>query len=393
MKLSRDQRSALVHQVTRRLEKLDDTRLAELESHSRLDAAAPAASLTRRSFLRDVLLYTGAGLTVGGVAAFAKDRWQAGQIAQQAAEQVADATAAGLQMQVDGTAAELALVRDSLAVAQAAVDELRPQLASALAENASLRESLAASQSELLAKQQESDGLRGQLGESQTRIGYYQYLVGLFDQLEFQSLDTAVVNGLAAAAVNFSSILGAVPLVMQGISLARNLFDALENQFPGIRASLNWLKGRMDGLSAGIALVEDATEKAVDTLDPAASRVAQLVDYILSHLPFGIGRSIRQALVGLNDLYHSLPDLIAGANTQVVGALAQQFGEGREGLSKAVLQPVRDNAFTPAEQLAGQVNALHDSYVRDLHDPLVGAVDRRNAIRKEIAAYRAAQGI
>jgi hypothetical protein len=394
MKLSHDQRNALVHQVARRLEKLDDTQLADLESTTRpTPAVSAAAGLPRRSFLRSVLLYAGAGLTVGGAAAYARERWDAGQAVAPVAEQAAGAAVEGFQLRVDDSAAELALVRDSLTAAQAALEELRPQLSAALAENASLKNSLAEAQNNLLAKQQEADGLLGQLGESQARIGSYQQLVGLFEQLDTESLDTAVVNGLAAAAVNFSGILGSVPIVLQGIAAGRGLLEAFERQFPAIRASLEWLRGRLEGLSAGMAVVENATEQAVDRLDPAANRVAQLVDYILSHLPFGIGRNIRQALVALNDLYHSLPDLITGANTQVVGVLSEQFGEGKAGLGKAVFQPVRDGAFAPAEQLAGQVNTLHDSYVRDLHDPLVGVIDRRAAVRKQIADFRAAQGL
>jgi hypothetical protein len=352
-----------------------------------------AGAVTRRGFMRDLLLYAGAGLAVGGAAAFAKERWDATQAAGLTAQPAAGAVVEGLQLQMDDSAAELALVRDSLAAAQAALEEMRPQLSAALEENASLRGSLAEAQNSLMAKQQEADGLLGQLGETQARIGSYQHLVSLFEQLDTEGLDTAVVNGLAAAAVSFSGILGSVPLVLQGVAAGRSLFEAFERQFPAIRASLDWLRGRMDGLAAGISLVENATERAVDTLDPAASRVAQLVDYILSHLPFGIGRNIRQALVALNDLYHSLPDLITGANNQVVGVLVEQFGEGKAGLSKAVLQPVRDNAFAPAEQMAGQVNTLHDSYIRDLHDPLVGVVDRRAAVRKQIADFRAAQGL
>jgi hypothetical protein len=70
--------------------------------------------------------------------------------------------------------------------------------------------------------------------------------------------------------------------------------------------------------------------------------------------------------------------------------LSERFSDGKAGLSKALLQPVRESAFEPAGQLAAEVENLHQTFVRDLHDPLVGALDRRGAIRKDIAAFRAA---
>ncbi len=81
-KLKYEQRLALIQRLERRLDKLDDERLVEMENRTRaqpraVDAGA-APGLSRRSFLRDILLYTGAGLAVGGAAAVAKDRWDAG---------------------------------------------------------------------------------------------------------------------------------------------------------------------------------------------------------------------------------------------------------------------------------------------------------------------------
>jgi hypothetical protein len=388
--LNYEQRLALVRQVARRLEKLDDDRLADLESRTRAGAAPAAPALSRRNFLRDVLLYTGAGLAVGGAAAYAKDRWEAGQAPGQAAARAAEVVVDGLQAEAEDSAAQVRLLQQSLAAAEAALEEVRPQLTAALTENAGLKNDLTAAQSSLLETRQEADGLRGRLAEIEAQIAKYRHLINLFESLESVPLESAVVNGLAAAAISFGSVLGLAPLVAQGLAAARSLLDAFETQFPAFRAGLDWLKERLDGLENGIAAVEAAAERALDAADPVASRLAQLIDYILDHLPFGIGRSIKAALVALNDLYHSLPELILGANGQVVDVLSERFGDGKAGLSKALLQPVRESALQPAGQLAAEVENLHQVFVRDLHDPLVGALDRRSAIRKEIEAYRAA---
>lgn len=397
-KLNYEQRTALVRQVARRLEKLDDERLADLESRTRAGtpaaaAANPEGALSRRNFLRDVLLYTGAGLALGGAAAYAKDRWDAGQAAAPLVSHAAETAVAGLQGQVDDSAAQVTLLQQSLAAAEAALADLRPQLSAALAENANLKNDLTTAQTGLLETRQEADGLRGLLAEAEAKLGRFKQLIDLFDNLEAVPLESAVVNGLAAAAVGFGSVLGLTPLLAQGVALARGLFDTFENQFPAFRAGLDWLKERLDGLENGVAAVEAAAAEAVDSLDPVTNRLGQLIEYILDHLPFGIGRSIKNALSSLDALYQSLPDLISGSRGQVVATLGEQFGNGKAGLAKTVLQPVRDNALAPAEQLASQVETLHQSFINDLHDPLVGALDRRNAIRKEIEAFRAANAM
>ncbi len=399
-----EQRQALVRQVARRLEKLDDSLLAELESHTRPGKAAAAAlaaendeaapGLSRRNFLRDVLIYTGAGLALGGGAAVAADQWRSGTPGASAPlDEAAGVVVQGLQGQVDESAAQVTMLQQSLAVAESALQDARLELSTALTENANLKNDLTASHSTLLQTQQTADGLRGQLGEAQAKLEQYRGLIALFDSLDAIPLDSAIVSGLASAAVSFGSVLGLAPLVAQGLAAARSLFTDLENQFPALRAGLDWLKERLDGLENGVATVEAAAENAVDRLDPAANRLAQLIDYILGHLPFGIGRSIKGALEAVNDVYHSLPDLILGTRGQVVNVLGEKLGEGKAGLSKTVLQPVRETAFAPAEQLVAQVETLHQTYVRDLHDPLVGALDRRNAVRQDIAAYRAANGL
>jgi len=394
-----EQRQALVRQVTRRLEKLDDNLLAELETHTRpgppaAAETAAALGLSRRNFLRDVLIYTGAGLALGGGAAVAADQWRSGAFdAAAPLDEAAGVVAQGLQGQVDESAAQVAMLRQSLAVAEGALQEARLELSNALTENAGLKNDLSASHSTLLQTQQEADGLRGALGDAQAKLEQYRGLIALFDSLDAIPLDSAIVSGLASAAVGFGSVLGLAPLVAQGLAAARGLFADLENQFPALRAGLDWLKERLDGLENGIASVEAAAADAMDMLDPAANRLAQLIDYILGHLPFGIGRSIKGALGAVNDVYRSLPDLILGSRGQVVNVLGEKLGTGKAGLSKTVLQPVRENAFAPAEQLVAQVENLHQTYVRDLHDPLVGALDRRNALRQEIAAFRAANGI
>ncbi|MBI3362760.1 MAG: hypothetical protein HY023_16795 [Chloroflexi bacterium] len=150
---------------------------------------------------------------------------------------------------------------------------------------------------------------------------------------------------------------------------------------------------KLDDLGKSITAVEAAAGQAVRTLDPVASRFSQLIDYILDHLPFGLGRSIEEALTALDDLYRSLPALIAEANAQVVNVMGAPFAQDANGLGQRLLRPIRERAFDPAEQLGAQLQTLYDSFVNNLHDPVVGLLDQRAAIRKEIGAFREANQI
>ncbi len=331
----------------------------------------------RRAFLQQAIIFTGAGLALGGVAAYAKDQWQTGE----AASAASTASLDSLRAQLLDATNQAAVLKEALAASESALTELRPQLSAALTKNAELQNSLTQQQTD-------ADALKSQLAEAESVIASHKQLIELFDKLEAIGLDDVLQGGLSSASTAFAGLLGLVPLALDGLASARALFDNFEKQFPLFRANLDWLKKNLDALASGVTAVEAAIAKAVSALDPAITRMTQFVIYILDHLPFGIGQSAKNALNANDALYASLPAFITGASTQIFTVFDEPFGASERSLSKSVLQPVREKAFAPSEKLGSQVKTANDTYVKDLHVPASVALTQRAQLRKEIADFR-----
>ncbi|MBI3241898.1 MAG: hypothetical protein HYZ49_06345 [Chloroflexi bacterium] len=331
----------------------------------------------RRAFLQQAILFTGAGLALGGVAAYAKDQWDAGEAASAASTVSLDS----LRAQLAEASNQVAILNEALAASEAALTELRPQLATALGKNAEL-------QNALTQQQADADSLKSQLAEAVSVIASHKQLIDLFDKLDAIGLDDVLQTGLNAASTAFAGLLGLAPLALAGIASARSLLDNFEIQFPSFRANLDWLKKNLDALTSGVAAVEAAIQGALSTLDPALTRMTQFIIYILDHLPFGIGQSAKNALNANDTLYASLPAFITGASSQIFTIFNEPFGTSERGLSKSLLQPVREKALAPSEKLGAQVTATNDVYVKDLHVPASVALTQRAQLRKEIADFR-----
>jgi hypothetical protein len=333
------------------------------------------SNVSRRDFIQKAVIFTGAGLAAGGAAAVGKEVWDSNQ--DSAVE------LRSLQTQLGESAAQIAQLQGSLAAAEAELVQLRPQHSSALSLNAEL-------QTSLTAKQRDLDAANATLIEMQAKLEKLTQLVGMYDKLDTNAFDVLVKEGLTAAAASFAGVLALLPLVSDGVKLARSLLDGFEFQLPNYRAGLAWLKKRMDEMTASISTVEKAILKALQTLDPVTTAMKQLVDYILKYLPANIAAGVKSALEAVDLLYQSLPAVIVGAHDQVIEMLTEPFDEGEKGYGRALIQPIREKALAPSETLASQVRTLNNAYTTGLHEPVRQRLDARAAVLKEIAEFRVA---
>src|SRR5574341_1491788 len=331
-----------------------------------------------RDFIQKAVIFTGAGLAMGGAAAIGKEVWDSTQSATTELQ--------ALKSQVAESSAQIVQLQTSLTAADSELAKLRPDYAAALSANAEL-------QNTLTGKQQEVDSLKAELAQAQALLEKLTTLLGMYDRLDNNTFDSLIKDGLAAASAGLVGALGLTPLVTDGMRLARTLFDGFEAQFPNFRAGLNWLRDRLDDLTESIQAVEKAILQALKTLDPLTSTMGQLVSYILTYLPSNIGAGVKGALDSINLLYQSLPNVITGAHDQVIDMLSEPFGETERSWSRTLVAPIRDKSIAPAEKLAVQVKSLTDTFTRSLHDPARQALDQRAAVLKEIAEFRAANQI
>lgn len=336
------------------------------------------STVSRRKFVQQAVVLTGAGLAVGGAAAVGKTVWDANQ--GPSPELVA------LQGQVSESTTQIQQLQKSLADAEAELNKLRPDYAAVVAVNAQLQNSLSS-------QQQELDSTKSALSDAQAKADKLSQLVSMYDKVDNTGFDSLIKDGLTTAAAAFAGSLGLLPLVTDGLTLAGGLLEGFEDQIPNYRAGLSWLQKRMDDMNASIASVEKSIVEALKTLDPITSSMTQLVTYILKWLPSNIGAGVKLALDAINLLYASLPPVITGSHDQVINMLTTPFADDDKGLKQTLVQPIRDKSLTPSGKLATQVKTANDTFTNSLHVPALVAIDNRAKQLQDIADFRAANNL
>lgn len=336
------------------------------------------SNVSRRDFISKAVLFTGAGLAVGSVAAVGKnllDQNDSGAQLEALTQQVAD------------SALQITQLQGALTASDAELNELRPKYAASLSKQAELLNVITTTQ-------QDADTAKTSLAEAQAKIDKLNELVAMYEKLEDNySLDTLIKDGFTAASASFAGAVGLLPLVSEGIDAARKLLDGLDFQIPNYRAGVTWLQKRIDEMNSSIETVEKAIVQAIKTLDPVATAMSQLVGYILKYLPANISTGVKGALDAVNLLYQSLPPVVTGTHDQVISMLSEPFADNEKGLSQSLAKPIRERSLSQSEKLTVQVAAANDVYTNKLEIPVLVALETRAAVQKEIADFRAMNGI
>lgn len=336
------------------------------------------SNVSRRDFISKAVLFTGAGLAVGSVAAVGKN--------------LLDQNDAGAQLEILNTqladsALQITQLQGALTAQETELNDLRPKYAASLSKQAELLNVITTTQ-------QDADTAKASLTEAQAKIEKLNQLVAMYEKLEDgYSLDRLIKDGFTAASASFAGALGLLPLVSEGIDAARKLLDGLDFQIPNYRAGLSWLQKRIDEMNKSIETVEAAIVQALKTLDPVATAMSQLVGYILKYLPVNIATTVKAALDAVNFLYQSLPPVVTGTHDQVINMLQEPFADNEKGLSQSLAKPIRERSLSPAEKLTVQVTNTNDAYTNKLEIPVLVALETRAAVQKEIADFREANKI
>lgn len=336
---------------------------------------------SRRVFVQALGLGA-AGLLVGGGAA-----WVKGRLDEEAAAQAA---AQGLQSQLSQAQTARAALDGAVADLQGQVTTLNTQLGETQSQNAQLASALATTR-------QEADALKAQLGEAQARlaaaeerVGRYQGLAALYDQLEGVGLDTLARDGLQAAAAGLTGALGLVPLLRAGVQAARDLLAGFEKALPDFRDGLAWLGEQVIQLRLNLyALERTAQRLLVNAATGSVAVFGGFIRLVLDYLPFDIGEKVRGTLDAAQALVGQADTLARQAEAQMFEKMSRFVSGGPQSWQTQLLPPLRDGALAPAESLVSALESAQTTFAASLQAPVQTALEARTALREEIAAYRA----
>ena len=234
---------------------------------------------------------------------------------------------------------------------------------------------------------------RGQ--ELSDDLGRMWGLVRLYDKLDEPQLDRVVAAGLAAMGAPVEALASAVDLVKTGAQTAQDALIQFETAFPTIRTAITWLEALVTDWAQRLHLLEDAIGRALDEVSPITQAVGGFFDSILKLIPLGGGQKIKEVLDRIGEIVTTIPQAVADINVKIVTPLRDEWftDQPGKGLKGGLTEPIISKLLDPLEALLGRVSELLRRWGPELVAPTQSALDRREAIRREIAEYKVHFGL
>jgi len=341
---------------------------------------------SRRRFLFQALGLSAAGLVTGGGAAWAMEHLEVGKVSQ--------ATVSTLQTQLEAAQAAQAALDLSNTTLQTQLAALQGQLASATGQNAQLATALSTTQQEATDLKMQLATAQTQLNDSNSQLAKQQELAGLYAQLESIDLDTVVTTGLGAMTTGLGTVSGLVPVLHDGLGLARNLLVSFEQALPDFQDAMTWLGDQMLNLRLHLFSIETAAQQTINqAINGLTAVFGEFANFVLDHLPFNIGAKVRETLANVQTLLNGLTDMADGTDEKVLGRISNRVGDGPQGWKRTLVKPIRDKTLSPIEKMLTAVTEAETTFTTDLNDPVQAALKERTALREKIAAFREANGL
>jgi hypothetical protein len=220
-------------------------------------------------------------------------------------------------------------------------------------------------------------------------------LLALYESLEKIELDAIVGTGIAAVGLLLKGVEGGSLAIKAGLDTVEGLLLDFEGAFPTIRAGIEWTEGVVSALADRLQALEDAIERVLEKAQPITEALGGFFDFVLDLLPFGYGDRIRAILDRIGDLVTSVPETVEGINTKLLEPLRRDWFSEEEGkgLKGGLIDPIVTRLLDPLEAFLGKLAELVGGWEEKLVKPAEEAISERDAIRTEIARYKAEQGL
>jgi hypothetical protein len=240
-----------------------------------------------------------------------------------------------------------------------------------------------------------SAGAQLELAKSATEAARLRGLLKLYEALEGIGIDALISAGIRAVKLPLDAIQFAASGMRNAIKAVDGLLGRFEAAIPGVinaidtaENNLRWLLD--DRLEALGRAVNQATER----VEPVAEGLGRFFNGVLERIPGSLGDRVREIVGRLRELVAALPVQLRPVRDGLLKPLRQDwFAPGDAGLQGQLFTPIRQNLLNPLDGLLNKVNELTQRWEADLTAPVQQAILQRDAVRKEITAYRTAYNL
>ncbi len=220
-------------------------------------------------------------------------------------------------------------------------------------------------------------------------------LLALYENLEKIGLDAIVSTGVAAVGLLLEGVESGSLAIKAGLDTVEKLLLDFEEAFPTIRAGIEWTEGVVSAFADKLQALEDAIERVLEKAQPITEALGSFFNFVLDLLPFGYGDKIRVTLDRIDDIVTSIPEAVEGINTKLLEPLRRDWFSEEEGkgLKAGLIDPIVTGLLDPLEAFLGKLAEMVGGWEEKLAAPAQKAIKERDAIREQIARYKAEEGL
>jgi hypothetical protein len=230
--------------------------------------------------------------------------------------------------------------------------------------------------------------------ESEAKLLKMRGLLALYENLEQVGIDALLSTGVAAFSLSLEGLETGISALESGVSLVDAGVTALEGAFPTVRRGLIMVEGLFSNLESKVEQLQELMSEVQEVVSPLSDAVGSFFSSLVERIP-GVGPTIVDALDRISELMGSLPDAIGEVRSRLLEPLREDWftDDEESGLKGKLLNPLQDKLLQPLENHLGDLADAIDEWQGHLIDPVEDALSEREAIRQQIADYKAREGI
>lgn len=230
--------------------------------------------------------------------------------------------------------------------------------------------------------------LQSETARLDERFASARELIGMYEQLDAIDLDTTVSSGMSVVAAALASTAGTAQRVREGLVVARNNINQLDEGLAILDQGLAGVEGTISGLSGLVQRLEDTLRSAGQPVAPLAEALGGFLSGIIRRIP-GVGDQIVDTFARLQSLIDAVPESVENINRDLIEPLRTRFFP-REGdtVSVRLLEPLTDLLFTPVDRVLAGLGTLAETWQSALEAPAQEKIAARDEVRKQLLRVR-----
>lgn len=215
-------------------------------------------------------------------------------------------------------------------------------------------------------------------------------LLSLYEDLEKIGVDAVISGALSGFKIVLEGLRGGVATLRAGIGAAEGAIAGFRDTFAALRSALEAAEEATNNVAALLKNAEDLLGQTTSPIEPLIQQVRQFFDDLLGRIPFGVGDNIRRTIDGISGLVIAIPSMLPDVKKAFLEPLRATWfsDDNAKNIQGLLLNPITQKVLEPLKQFLDAVDQTLAQWEGDVAKPVQGALDRRDAVRQQIADYK-----